>query len=219
MYSWSEYFHQISLFLTSCGRQHGVANQNYCEYAIEHLSVISQGLSNVLSAIRESNSSTLIRIQQEVAELQQVVNGICRLFIRYHDSLDDSRYHYAVPLQYSGRPGRPLCLIDREQLEYMRSLSFSWAMIGRMLIVSRSTLYRRRVEFGLNGTSESPISDHDLNQLVHQTITQHPYVGQSFVWGVLRSQGYHVTRERVRQVLRRQDPLGTASRWGAYCYC
>ena len=59
-----------------------------------------------------------------------------------------------------------------------------------------------------------PISDPDLFDLVQQIIREHPYVGQSFVWGVLHSQGYHVTRERVREVIRRSDPVGTACRWG-----
>jgi hypothetical protein len=57
------------------------------------------------------------------------------------------------------------------------------------------------------------ISDQNLDDLVQHTISQHPFVGQSFVWGVLRSQGYCVTRERVREALRRCDPVGTASRW------
>ena len=79
-------------------------------------------------------------------------------------------------------PGRPSFVIDREQLEYLHSLSFSWVSISRMLMIFRSTLDRRRVEYGLNQDSGTPISDQDLIHLVHYTITQHLYVGQSFVW-------------------------------------
>ena len=66
----------------------------------------------------------------------------------------------------------------------------------------------------LNTSPNSVISDQELTRLVHQTIVQHPSVGQSFVCGVLRSQGYMVTRERVRQAIRSCDPINTALRWG-----
>lgn len=57
------------------------------------------------------------------------------------------------------------------------------------------------------------VHNNQLSELVQRTITEHPLVGQSFVWGVIRSQGFQVTRECVRQMLRRCDPVGTASRW------
>ena len=46
--SWTEYY-QISSFLLSCGRQYGIANGNFCEYAIERLSMIVEELDNVTS--------------------------------------------------------------------------------------------------------------------------------------------------------------------------
>ena len=38
-------------------------------------------------------------------------------------------------------------------------------------------------------------------------------MGQTMVWGRLRSLGFNVTRERVRQAIRHTDPLHTALRW------
>ncbi len=116
-----------------------------------------------------------------------------------------------VDLHHLSTPGRPSFAINKEQLEYLRSLSFSWVGISRLLMVSTSSLYRRRIEYGLIQNSETAISDQDLLHLIQYTIS---YVGQSFIWGVVRSQGYKVTRERVRQVIRRCDPIGTALRWG-----
>lgn len=58
------------------------------------------------------------------------------------------------------------------------------------------------------------ISDPELRSLVECIIAQQPSVGQSFVWGVLRSQVYMVTRERIQQTLRSCDPINTALRWG-----
>ena len=39
--------------------------------------------------------------------------------------------------------GRPLLSVDMYEVEYMRSLGFTWTDISNMLNVSRSTLYRR----------------------------------------------------------------------------
>ena len=64
----------------------------------------------------------------------------------------------------------------------------------------------------MNETSPSPVSDDALTSIVQGIVEQHPSVGQSFVWGVLRSQGCMVTREQVRQAMRRCDPLNTALR-------
>ena len=40
-----------------------------------------------------------------------------------------------------------------------------------------------------------------------------PNVGEKLVLGRLRSMGYHVTRERVRQAIRAIDPINSALRW------
>jgi hypothetical protein len=40
-----------------------------------------------------------------------------------------------------------------------------------------------------------------------------PYVGESLVTGRLRSLGYLVTREKVRQVLPSVNPISSALRW------
>ena len=44
----------------------------------------------------------------------------------------------------------------------MRSLSFSWSAIADILMVSRMTLYRRKVEFGLLDEPSSVIGEEDL---------------------------------------------------------
>lgn len=42
--SWTVYFSQVSSFIADCERQYGICNQNYCEYAIERLSIIYHGI-------------------------------------------------------------------------------------------------------------------------------------------------------------------------------
>lgn len=57
---WSEFFSHISSFLRTCGRQYGLANERFAEYAIEHLTVISNGVSNILQIVEEANMLALI---------------------------------------------------------------------------------------------------------------------------------------------------------------
>ena len=134
------------------------------------------------------------------------------MFLEYNEAHDCARTA-CIPVLHNvtGRPGRPSFNIEKDQLH---SLSFSWTSVSKLMMISRSTLYRRRREYGLDRNSYTPISNEDLVSLVRRITTQHPYVGQSFVWGVIRSEGHQVTRERVRQIMRRNDPVGTALRWG-----
>ena len=46
-----------------------------------------------------------------------------------------------------------------DQLEYMRSLSFSWTDIASLLGISRMTLYRRRQQCGLIDEHTEILSD------------------------------------------------------------
>ena len=41
-------------------------------------------------------------------------------------------------------PGRHALVVQREQVEFLRELHFSWAKIARILGISESTLRRRR---------------------------------------------------------------------------
>ena len=74
-------------------------------------------------------------------------------------------------------------------------------------------IYRRRAEFGLLFDPEVTISNSDLNSIVHSMRSEHPEIGETIVWGRLRSLGYRVTRERVRNALHQTDPLSSALRW------
>ena len=57
------------------------------------------------------------------------------------------------------------------------------------------------------------VDDATLTALVNEIRRQQPALGQTMVWGQLRSQGYHVTRARVKSAIRSTDPINTALRW------
>lgn len=123
--------------------------------------------------------------------------------------------NYQVPtINREGR-GRPQLLISKEQLEYLRSLNFSWTHIAELLGVSRVTIYRRRRELGMvdNNGIERSISDTELQSLLQQIRQEMPNIGETLVIGHLRSLGFTVTRQRVRNAIHTTDPLNTLFRW------
>ena len=67
-------------------------------------------------------------------------------------------------------------------------MAFSWIQIARLLGVSYSTIYRRRQEYGL--TSLTAITDSELREVLHQLRQELPSMGQTLIWGRLRSMGF-----------------------------
>ena len=72
---------------------------------------------------------------------------------------------------------------------------------------------RRRADFGMLEDPSADLSDEDLLAFVSDMRSTTHTVGESLVTGSLRSRGYRVSRERVRQALRSSDPLSSALRW------
>ena len=73
------------------------------------------------------------------------------------------------PLEVSWQRGRPRFKISKEQLENLRSLSFSWTSIADVLLVS---IYRRRTEYGLLDEAHSAIHDREF-EFVRHTLVQY----------------------------------------------
>ena len=103
----------------------------------------------------------------------------------------------------SDRAGRPPLSVDMYEVEFLRSLGFSWTDVANLLRVSRSTLYRR-IELSSQGYTS--ISDVDLDQLVHQLKTDHPKDGEVMIAAHLKSTGVRVPRSRLCASIHRVDP-------------
>ena len=110
--------------------------------------------------------------------------------------------------------GRLKFEIAQELLENLRVLGCTWMQIARMLQVSRWTIRRRVVEYGLHRGRGSDISDYQLDTIIRGYISGHGVTtGQSYIIGYVRSLGYPVQRDRVRAAINRVDPENTALRW------
>ena len=118
-------------------------------------------------------------------------------------------YSLEIPkVERSSRPGRPRFEINEDVLLELRSYGFTWKQIADMLLVSRWTIRRRVVEYGLQETTGfSAISDEQVDFYVKQFIEEHGnLVGCSIVQGFLKSLGFRLQRRRIRASISRVDP-------------
>ena len=102
--------------------------------------------------------------------------------------------------------GRPAYSITKGQVEQLRETGMSWKSIAEFLCVSERTLHRRRMEYGIESTF-SEISDSDLDQNIQEILQLTPNSGESYVKGSLKAKGIAVQGSRVRESLRRVDPI------------
>jgi hypothetical protein len=106
--------------------------------------------------------------------------------------------------------GRPRYEIDEEQ--FLWSKFFPWRKIAQILCISDRTLRRKRQEFAARTENFSDISEADLCDVVESIRCLTPNIGQSRLLGALMCRGYRIQRWRVRNCLRKLDPVGTALR-------
>lgn len=104
--------------------------------------------------------------------------------------------------------GRPRIEVDTEQLEYLVETGFRVKDIAEMLHCSKRTIERRMSELSLRASDYSCISEGDLDDKVSELLSIHRQIGEKMLIGHLRSQGHKIQRQRVRDAIRRVDPLG-----------
>ena len=218
-WGWERFFEELSAFLRYIERQEGTANESFAEYVVERLEVSIRHVSRVNQLLRSfigrEVSSTATHYSVLLAELLQCLRTLC---VQWEAYLDQGQFNvastsYTAPVIHRSVIGRPRLLITQHQLEYLRSMFFSWVQISEILGVSSMTIYRRRQEYGLLNTPTEILSDAELCIIVRSMQAEFPGLGQTMVWGRLRSMGFRVTRERVRSAVYQNDPIQTALRW------
>lgn len=213
------FFPAIHSFLRQIGRiQVENSRQNYIEYCLERLQTTFSSTARIKSVLSETRNSS--QRDDEIATLVYYENSLDELlliFSEIHNYLDGclddvlSDSSYRSPTLQTGQRGRPRFGVSVEQLEYLASLSFSWSKIAKMLGISRMTLYRRRVQFGMLQRGRT-VRDGELLVLLRDMRAEFPHMGEVMVLGRLRAFGYSVRRDRVRMAIRRTDPINTALR-------
>ena len=219
LWGWERFFEETESFVTDLNRRAGAANESYCEYAIERLETCISSVSSLVDLLRSRQLETdgeVAHLSVQLAELLQCLRGMhveWQAFIDGFQHVSPASTSYTAPIILSSGQGRPRFDITHEQLQYLRSMSFSWVQIAKLLGVSIMTIYRRRQEFRMTGNDGTNITDSELREVLRQLRQELPSLGQTLAWGRLRSMGFKVRRERLRQAMREIDPIHTALRW------
>ena len=175
-------------------------NEFRAQYGIGELSFVADSLSTVLQCT-DGMCSCISLIS--LCELNSVYLGFT--------------YNVREARDY---PGHPRIQISKEQPKFLRSKHFNWSDIATLLAVSVSTITRKRREHQLNDGSPQciPISDEELDSIVREMSKTTPNLGERRLMGAIRSRNIHIQHRRIRDSLRRVDPVGTAFRWRPLVY-
>ena len=214
-WGWEDFFTELTRFYQTSERLFSpYVSQEYAEYVIDRMTVSLRNISVLKDTLQEFEDGTgemetdLAVMMEYLTELMSITRLIKEKWLTLLEEMDPANT-YSVPVLASGKFD-----VHQDQIEYLRSLSFNFTDIAKILGISRMTLYRRRREFGmLERPHQNSVSDTELLEIVRSLRTEMPDVGQSMVNGRLRSMGFIVSRERVRRCIQITDPLNTVRRW------
>ena len=138
------HFEEIIRLLEHSNRQYGVSNLSYTHYILERLETCLQTCRSLRQQITPANITEKLLWYRDAFD--EVVSNLQTLIMKWEEYWDivGSRpltgAAYAVPVQHTGRQGCPRFDVTKEQLEYLRSLSFTWTDVSALLGVSRATI-------------------------------------------------------------------------------
>ena len=101
-------------------------------------------------------------------------------------------------------------MISRDQVEFLLERCFSAVDISSLLGVSVRTLERRLSEFGLR--ARSTVSDQALDNPMRNILTEFPNTGYRRMTGFLKARGLRIQQSRIREAMRRVNPVGVLLR-------
>ena len=133
VWGWSSYFEELARFLQSAANNYGSANSQYALYCINRLSICHRNVNYLKETIERSNNQDLSSTLRELNELLDCISAMYEQWNAYSQIIDTQipQYQYQVPTQArQGMRGRPRFEINRDQLVYPQSLSFSWSEIA-----------------------------------------------------------------------------------------
>ena len=124
-----------------------------------------------------------MRYVQDLSDLVSLIRELVGYWETYLDNIDqqnESTAYQAPVVHFPSRRGRPSFDITRHQLEYLSSLSFTWTQVAALLGVSRMTVYRRRVEFGM--LDDEYLANAEVRR--HVTEMRQQYSGKHGHWQI-----------------------------------
>lgn len=115
-------------------------------------------------------------------------------------------------LEHFGYIGRPRLSVNIDAVEFLRNCRYTWDQVSNALQVSRTTLWRRLTEAGIEIKKYTEISDDELDAMISQLQRENPNCGQQMMCGYLRDKGINIQRYRLRSSIIRTDPVRRLAR-------
>ena len=148
---WCRFFSIVASFLRECDRNTSTSDLSKMESICERLERSLCDIRRLHYLAMENAHGT--DLERELSHLLHHLSTVTLPFWRRkHDSsVAVPSIHNPPPIQENGphQRGRPPYLITEGQLRFLHELHFTWVDIGRLLGVSRMTLYRRRRDLGM----------------------------------------------------------------------
>ena len=119
------------------------ASVDYFEQANLHLEDAILTLQLLLHSVWQSEDSVLQDFKTIIEAVLTKIRFVCRVMTKYEErnsfeaTVSNS---FACPTTKLTGVGRPVIVIEREQVEFLRELHFSWVKITSLLGISESTL-------------------------------------------------------------------------------
>ena len=85
-------------------------------------------------------------------------------------------------------------------------MRYTWSAVAHVLMISRTTLWRRLSEMDIPLSSYTDISDSDLDAVMSLLVSRFPQNGIVMMWGHLKSINIFVMRQKVAESLMRVSP-------------
>ena len=112
------------------------------------------------------------------------------------------------PLLYTGMVGRPQFIIPIEQLKFLIDSQFTVPQMANIIGVSVRTIHRRLSDYGISVRDKyTTLTNAELDEYISRLHSEFPLCGNKQIAGHLISLGFHVQQHRIRESMRRVDPL------------
>ena len=219
-FSLEEFLVSLPGKISQARRQLYSYNDNILEYWMrrleDYLNVLNVFYQRVVDADNNDDefSATLLTLLLETQNLHQ----------RFEEALPNNG-SFDVPNANceneadEGGIGRPRKNVLPEEVNQLFTIYQSWTDVAKELGISVKTLYRRRLEFGMDVSTKtgprnyySKICNEELYAIVRETLDILPDAGESYIIGAFRSRGINVQRQRIREGIMHVDTISRALR-------
>lgn len=214
---WDSFFGELSSFINNIGVRESHADTSMAEYVLQRIVNYLHVMHGIKSKLQQENGGDddLLGILSTVSTLIEDLDEIRAHWVCVEAGIEMHTSSYKASRVKSTGRGRPKVMIERQKIEFLRELRFSWTKIANLFGVCRRTLYTIRSDYDMVGSDSAftQISDQELCELVREIKQGMPEIGYNMMRGVLLSRGIHVSIPRIQQCVSAVDPINTALRW------